>query len=128
MKQRQIAFCEAYIACGNATEAAIKAGYSPRTARSQGHRLLTNADIQRFIATRNEELKSARIADVSEVRTFWTQTMRENTVLMRDRLKASELLGKSVGAFEDKQRSAESEVLEAWIQALCGGDTKECSE
>ena len=41
MNQRQRAFCEAYLKCGNAAEAARKAGYSARTARSIGQRLLT---------------------------------------------------------------------------------------
>ena len=41
MNQRQRAFCEAYLLSGNATEAAIKAGYSPKSARSIGQRLLT---------------------------------------------------------------------------------------
>lgn len=40
------AFIDAYLACGfNAAEAARQAGYSEKTARQQGQRLLTNVDI-----------------------------------------------------------------------------------
>ena len=47
--ERQIKFVEEYIKSLNATDAAIKAGYSEKTARSQGSRLLTNVDIQKAI-------------------------------------------------------------------------------
>ena len=39
---QQKLFAYAYARCGNATEAAKEAGYSPQTARQQGARLLTN--------------------------------------------------------------------------------------
>ena len=45
MNDRQEKFCREYAACGNATTAAEKAGYSPKTARTIGSRLLTNVDI-----------------------------------------------------------------------------------
>lgn len=47
-------FCYEYCIDYNATQAAIRAGYSKKTARSQGQRLLTKADIQQKI----EELKA----------------------------------------------------------------------
>lgn len=59
--ERQIKFVEEYIKSLNATDAAIKAGYSEKTARSQGSRLLTNVDIQKAIqqakAEREERTK-----------------------------------------------------------------------
>ena len=59
--ERQIKFIEEYIKSLNATDAAIKAGYSEKTARSQGSRLLTNVDIQKAIqqakAEREERTK-----------------------------------------------------------------------
>lgn len=54
---KQKAFVEAYLANGfNATQAAITAGYSKKTARSQGARLLTNVDIQAAVQARLGEL------------------------------------------------------------------------
>lgn len=41
----QARFCEEYLVDLNATAAAERAGYSAKTARSQGQRLLTNVDI-----------------------------------------------------------------------------------
>jgi phage terminase small subunit len=48
--RRRIDFCESYARYGNATRAAKEAGYSEKTAYSQGHRLLKDADIQAGIA------------------------------------------------------------------------------
>ena len=50
LNDKQTRFALEYMVDLNATQAAIRAGYSPRTAVKQGHRLLTNADIGTFIA------------------------------------------------------------------------------
>lgn len=56
-KARKANFVEAYIANGgNATEAAKTAGYSAKTAYSQGGRLLKNVEIQRSIADRSKSV------------------------------------------------------------------------
>ena len=47
---RQRRFAEEYLLDLNATQAAIRAGYSPRTAEQQGSRLLSNANVQRATA------------------------------------------------------------------------------
>lgn len=57
---KQELFCKEYLIDLNATQAAIRAGYSKRTARSQGQRLLTIVDIQNRIAELKEE-RSRRI-------------------------------------------------------------------
>lgn len=57
LSKKQQAFVEYYLQCWNATKAATLAGYSAKTARQQGSRLLSNADIQAAIDARIEELK-----------------------------------------------------------------------
>lgn len=49
MTPRQEAFVREYLVDLNATQAAIRAGYSARTAASQGERLLRNVEIQAAI-------------------------------------------------------------------------------
>lgn len=44
---KQEKFLKEYLIDGNATQAAIRAGYSPKTAKEQGSRLLTNVDIKK---------------------------------------------------------------------------------
>ena len=50
LSNQQELFCAEYVASHNATEAAEKAGYSKKTAYSQGHRLLKSAEIRARIA------------------------------------------------------------------------------
>ena len=50
MTDKQERFCEEYMIDLNATQAAIRAGYSPKTAREQAPRLLANVSIQNRIA------------------------------------------------------------------------------
>jgi phage terminase small subunit len=56
-KRRKANFIEAYIANGgNATQAAVTAGYSERTAKQQGSRLLTDVDIKAVLDARARSL------------------------------------------------------------------------
>lgn len=65
---KQQAFADFYIELnGNATQAAIKAGYSKKTARSQGQRLLTNVDIKKYIEDRIEEIKDEKILKQKDI-------------------------------------------------------------
>lgn len=50
LNHKQAAFVREYLICQNATQAAVKAGYSAATAKQQGSRLLTNVDVQAAIA------------------------------------------------------------------------------
>lgn len=54
---KQQRFCDEYLIDLNATQAAIRAGYSKKTARAQGQRMLTNVDIKTHISEliRNRE-------------------------------------------------------------------------
>lgn len=57
MTHQQEIFCLEYIKSRNATQAAIKAGYSERSARVTGARLLTYADISKYINKKLDETK-----------------------------------------------------------------------
>lgn len=55
LNPNQERFAAEYLVDLNATQAAIRAGYSPKTAKEQGARLLTNAHIQRAVQERRKE-------------------------------------------------------------------------
>lgn len=100
---KQKAFCEHYAGNGgNATQAAIDAGYSEDGARVEGSRLLTNANVLEYIRELSAPSENKRIADATEIKEFWSSIMRDNSEKTTDRLKASELLGKSAAMFIDK--------------------------
>ena len=112
MTPRQRKFCDEYLISGNATDAAIKAGYSPKTAKQTGSENLAKPDLKAYIETELEKLHSAKIADAEEVMKYLTSVMRgehteEIPILCGDgcqelTLKAAEQMGKRYGMFTDK--------------------------
>ncbi|WP_105107667.1 terminase small subunit [Streptococcus suis] len=119
---KQQRFADEYIICGNATEAAIKAGYAKRSAQQVGSENLSKPVIKAYIDERLDELKSEKVADQQEVLEYLTSVMRGQTqeqtlcsigelgqqvididVGAKDRIKAAELIGKRYGIWTDKQ-------------------------
>ena len=101
LNEMQKAFADYYIESANATESAKRAGYSEKTARSQGQRLLTNVDISAYIRERLDEQSEKRVADANEVIEFYTAVMRGEVkdqfgldASLSDRLKAGDALMK----------------------------------
>lgn len=100
---KQQRFADEYIISGNATEAARKAGYSKRTARAMGAENLTKPNIKKYIEERTAEIQNAKIATMIEIRELWTGILRNQDERTSDRLKASELMARTEGAFLDRQ-------------------------
>ena len=121
VNRKQRKFADEYLIDLNATQAAIRAGYSKKTAKSLGQRLLTFVDVSAYINEQLERIHNERTADAQEVLEYLTSVMRgEHTeqalqlvgdgmqeicnidVSAKDRLKAAELIGKRYGMFTDK--------------------------
>ncbi len=121
VKEKQKRFCEEYLVDCNATQAAIRAGYSEKTARAIGQRLLTNVDIKKYIDQQLQKMKNEKIADAQEVLEYLTSVMRgeqkeqvalltgegvqdlvQKDVSAKDRLKSAELIGKRYALFTEK--------------------------
>lgn len=77
LTQKQRLFADEYIKSGNATQSALKAGYSPKTVRSIGQENLTKPDIKAYIDAKMTEIESHKIADAKEVLKFYTRVLRE---------------------------------------------------
>ena len=120
MNARQKRFCDEYLIDCNATQAAIRAGYSPKTAKVTGAKMLTNANLKAYIDEQLERIHNEKTADAQEVLEYLTAVMRgqhtEQTLQLigdgvqkiadidvsaKERLKAAELIGKRYGMFED---------------------------
>ena len=100
---KQKAFCELYAGNGgNATQAAIDARYSVDTAYSIGNENLNKPELLEYIRELSVPAENKRIADAMEIKEFWSSVMRDIEEKTTDRLKASELLGKSAAMFIDK--------------------------
>ena len=145
-KQKQ--FYKEWLIDANAPQAAIRAGYSKKTAYSQGQRLLKNVEGQKYLAELMAEKESELIASQDEVLKYLTSVMRgkrksteivvegigdgcsEARIVLKEpsekeRLKAAELLGKRYGLYTDK---IETDVdMELNITVDYGdGDNEEC--
>lgn len=116
MKQQR--FVDEYIISGNATQAAIKAGYSKKTANRIATENLSKPVIKTAIDKRNAEIQSEKTMDMQEVMERLASIARgettEETVTNKgdvietatrnsDKLKALELIGKRFGAWTDKK-------------------------
>lgn len=99
LNERQRRFCEYFAESCNGAEAARKAGYSKKTARQIANELLTKPDILKYVRQLQDEAATPRIAGMLEVKAMWSDTMRDTEQKTKDRLRASELLAKSAGAF-----------------------------
>jgi len=84
---------------GNATEAAIRAGYSRASAGTIGPHLMKDPEIVKAIQNRVRPIEDRAIATREERQRFWTNVMLNDKVDMKHRLKASELLGRSQADF-----------------------------
>ena len=125
MTEKQKRFCDEYLIDLNATQAAIRAGYSERTAYSIGTENLRKPEISAYINSRMEEKNKELIADQDEVLKYLTSVMRgestseeivvegtgdgcsttraiEKAPSEKDRLKAAELLGKRYGLYTER--------------------------
>lgn len=123
LKQKK--FADEYIISGNATQSAIKAGYSKKTAGVIAVENLEKPNIKAYIDERLKELNDKAIAKQEEVLQYLTAVMRgqsKSAVVVieglgeglsearlinktpdeKDRIKAAELLGKRYGAFTEK--------------------------
>lgn len=121
MTVKQKKFADEYIISGNATQSAIKAGYSKNYANTNANKLLQNTTIKSYIDERLKELEDKAIAKQNEVLQYLTaimrgeekeqiiistgdfsQTITDIDVSAKDRIKAAELLGKRYGTWTDK--------------------------
>lgn len=122
---KQKRFCDEYLIDLNATQAAIRAGYSKKTARVIGQQNLSKLAVKNYIDERMKEKEAELIADSDEVMRYLTSVLRgqsQSEVVVvenigdymsearliqkapdeKERLKAAELLGKAHQIFVDK--------------------------
>lgn len=125
MTEKQKRFCDEYLIDLNATQAAIRAKYSEKTAYSIGVENLRKPELKNYIDEQLERIHNEKTADAREVLEYLTSVMRgessSEVVVVegtgegcsearrvmkapdeKERLKAAELIGKRHGIFTDK--------------------------
>lgn len=111
---KQQRFADEYIKSGNAADAARKAGYSKRSARSVGQENLTKPDIKKYIDERMAAIASKRIMDATEAVELLTSIARGET-------KETVYIGTADGVYEKHKEadlktriSATKEILKRY--------------
>lgn len=125
MTKKMKRFCDEYLIDLNATKAAIRAGYSPKSAKEQGYRIGHTPECQKYIQEQMAKKEKELIAEQDEVLKYLTAVMRGQTTSEvvvventgdfmsqartiqkrpdeKEKLKAGELLGKRYGLFTEK--------------------------
>lgn len=152
MTAKQKLFCDEYLVDLNATQAAIRAGYSKKNADKIGPELLGKTRVREYIDERLAELESEKIADAKEVMEYFTSVMRgesrSEVVVVegvgmgesrakrimkapdeKERLEAAKQLSKRYGLNIDKdEQKARLEKLKAETARIKGEDPDEDAE
>lgn len=134
LTEKQRRFVEEYLIDLNATQAAIRAGYSVKTAYSQGQRLLKKVEVQNRIKEIREKIQNENIATIKDIEEFLSLSMNgkldeevvvtvgtgdgsseiqktRKQISAKDRIKAAELLGKRYGIWTEKVETTENSVV-----------------
>lgn len=139
---KQQKFCDEYIRSGNATEAALKAGYRSRTAYSIGNENLKKPELKKYIEEKIKGIESAKLATAQEILEYLTSVMRgEQTetvvtakglyknveVSAKDRITAAKELLKRypidpLSKMQLRKINAEVDLTEARVKAMQGNN------
>ena len=116
---KQKVFADYYIECGNATEAARKAGYKEESCRTIGCQNLTKRNISAYIAEHMQAQNEARVASADEVLQFFSSVMRGEVkdqfgldAALSDRLNAGKELMKRYAAADNTTRADVPQIID----------------
>ena len=124
MTARQKRFCEEFVKTGNAKQSAINAGYSEKTAKQIGQKMLTKVDLQSYIQSLQAEIKNENIMDAKQMQEVLTSIIlkeseeevivvegcgdgvseavtKTKTASNQDRIRAIQLLARMQGALDN---------------------------
>lgn len=138
MNEKQKKFCDEYLTDFNKTAAAIRAGYSKKSACKTGARILKMPQAKEYINKKLSKITSRKTAQAEEVLEYLTAVMRgekwgkanipkgenlpaekDGAITVRDRMKAAELLGKLYGVFSEKSGEEMIPVVISGEDNLC---------
>ncbi len=138
MNEKQKKFCDEYLIDLNKTAAAIRAGYSKKSACDTGARILKIPQAREYINKKLNKITGKKTAQAEEVLEYLTAVMRgekwgkanipkgenlpaekDGAITVRDRMKAAELLGKLYGVFSEKNGEEIIPVVISGEDDLC---------
>ncbi|WP_027098283.1 terminase small subunit [Clostridium paraputrificum] len=100
---KQKKFADIYLETGNATKAAVEAGYNAKYAATNTDKLLKNTKIKNYIDERLKELDNEAIAKQEEILKTITAILRSKYSKDVDKLRAAKLLMQKYGMFTPEE-------------------------
>lgn len=121
LTDKQKRFCEEYLVDLNATQAAIRAGYSERTAEQIAYKLVKKSSVSEYLRSLKEK-RSSRTEITADRVLAAIAEIGFGKFQAKDRLKALELLGKHLGLFTaGADNSAALDKLDEVLSKIEGG-------
>ena len=125
---KQARFSEEFMVDMNATAAAKRAGYSEKTAYSQGQRLLKKAEVAARIAELQAESAKRLEVTADDVTRMLLESYRDAKAVNQHgpAVRAAELLGKRLGLFKDRVLVNDKArvPIEQLIKRIAGDDPR----
>ena len=123
LTEKQKRFVAEYLVDLNATQAAIRSGYSEKTAEQMGYQLLQKTSVQKAVQIaikdrqqRTEITQDKVLDELGKVAFSEAADYTDSTLKYSNKLRALELLGKHLGMFDGKgakPESCENNLLDA---------------
>jgi len=117
LNERQSSFVSEYLKTGNASESAIRAGYSKKTAYSIGQRLLKKVEIRKTIENHRDQISKEAELSVKEVVTE-IRALALKAESDTNRLRAYDMLMKHLGGYVNELKIIES-LSEDQVNEVC---------
>lgn len=109
---KEILFCEEYVKDFNAAAAMRRCGFGDdNCAKQTGYKYLTKENVKEYIKNLLNRMKEQCQTTVDDLMTFWTQVMLDPNESTANRLKASDYLGKTLGAFTVKVETQQAPTI-----------------
>lgn len=118
MTARQRKFAEYYAKSGNATQSAVKAGYSKKFAHTNASKLLNVEEVNAYVQELTKKGQRERIMSALERQALLSDITRDSDEGMPSRLRAIDLLNKMTGVYISKDDDESEEVLAALDRVL----------
>lgn len=112
MTPKEIRFCEEYVKDFNGAQACIRLGIgNPNTAAQTAHKYLKKPHVKAYIEQLISKTTERCQTEVDDLMQFWTTVMLDPNESTANRLKASDYLGKVLGAFTVKVETKQAPTI-----------------
>jgi len=115
LTDKQKKFCDEYLVDSNGTQAAIRAGYSEKTANEQSSRLLINVNIKEYIESKQKKTSEKLEITKEQIVQMVFDIAKGKGERTNDRLKAFEIVNKMLGLNETEKHEVKQTMIN-WVE------------